>query len=56
MNNATAGGHPLRPARADHAVVARGIAMLVATFEEVGDGLDARMRVRSHPVAPGFAR
>src|ERR1700686_376989 len=45
MNDAAARRHPLNVARSDGAVVAHAVAMLDGSGEDVGDGLDAAMRM-----------
>ena len=45
VDDAAAGGHPLDVAGGDGAVVAHAVAMLDGSGEDVGDGLDAAMRV-----------
>src|SRR5436190_1043815 len=56
VDDAPPGRNPLRAARADDAVVTRGIAMLVAALEQVGHGFDPRVRMRAHAVHPGLRR
>ena len=49
-----AGGHPLRGAVGDDAAAAVGVLVLERAVDDVGDGLEAAVRV---PVgAPGLAR
>ena len=45
MNDAAAGGHPLHVAGGDGAAVAHAVAVLDGAGEDVGDGLDAAMRM-----------
>ena len=45
VHEAGARGHPLRVAAADHAAAAVGVAVLHLAVEQVGDGLEAAVRV-----------
>ena len=45
MDDAAAGGHPLDVAGGDGAAVAHAVAVLHGSGEDVGDGLDAAMRM-----------
>ena len=45
MHDAAAGGHPLHVAGAERAAVAETVAVLDRAGEDVGDGLDAAMRM-----------
>ena len=45
VNDAAAGGHPLHVAGGDGAVVAHAVAVFDGSGENVGDGLDAAMRM-----------
>ena len=45
MDDAAAGGHPLHVAGGDGAVVAHAVAVFDGAGEDVGDGLDAAMRM-----------
>ena len=45
VNDAAAGGHPLHVAGGDGAVVAHAVAVLDGSGEDVGDGLDAAVRM-----------
>ena len=54
MDDAAARGHPLRPTRGDDARVPRRVAVLLATGEDIGHGLDAGVRMRAHAVTLRF--
>ena len=45
MDDAGTGGHPLDVTVAEHAAVAKRIAMFDIALQDIGDGLDAAMRV-----------
>ncbi len=45
VNDAAAGGHPLDVARGDGSAVADAVGVVDRAGEDVGDGLDAAMRV-----------
>src|SRR6185312_13574913 len=45
MHDATAGRHPLYVAGAERAVIAEAVAVLDGAVEDIGDGLDAAMRM-----------
>src|SRR5579862_1867825 len=49
MNDAAAGGHPLDIPRSDRALVPHAVAVLNRSSEDVGDCLDAAMRMPREP-------
>jgi hypothetical protein len=53
VHDAASGRHPLRAPGGHDAGVAGGVAMLLAPREQVGHGLDARVRMRANPILAG---
>jgi hypothetical protein len=56
MDDPARGGHPLDVARADHAAIAGGIAMLDFAIIDDGYRLEAAMRVLANPAPIGRRR
>jgi hypothetical protein len=56
MDDPASGGHPLDVARADHAAIAGGIAMLDFAIIDDGYRLEAAMRVLANPAPLGRRR
>src|SRR5207249_4150529 len=56
MNNPAPGGHPLHVAGADRAAVAHAVAMFDFAGEDIGDRLDAAMRMprKARQIVFGF--